>query len=98
MASFKGFDWDRLRECTQRVLDLAREFSIWIVLGSSHELTPPHKPHNSLYIIDDRGRIAHRYDKMFCAGDSSEETGDWPTTAPAITSTSSRSRVSGAAL
>jgi len=76
MASFKGFDWDRLRECTQRVLDLAREFSIWIVLGLSHQLTPPHKPHNSLYIIDDRGRIADRYDKMVCAGDSSEETGD----------------------
>jgi predicted amidohydrolase len=76
LASFESFDWDLLREYTQRVLDLAHELGIWIVLGSSHRLTPPHKPHNSLYIINDHGKIEDRYDKMFCAGNLSEETGD----------------------
>jgi predicted amidohydrolase len=75
-ASHDGFDWVLLRECTQEVLDLARELCIWIVLGSAHRLRVPHKPHNSLYVIDDHGEIVDRYDKMFCAGDRSEETGD----------------------
>jgi predicted amidohydrolase len=75
-ASFEGFDWPLLEECTRRVLDLARELGIWVVLGSAHRLTAPHKPHNSLYIIGDRGQIVDRYDKMFCAGDRSGMTGD----------------------
>jgi predicted amidohydrolase len=75
-ASHEDFDWALLRECTQRVLDLARQLRVWVVLGSTHPLTGQHKPHNSLYIIDDRGKIVDRYDKMFCSGDRSEETGD----------------------
>ena len=75
-ASFEGFDWSLLKECAQSVLDLARELRIWVVLGSAHRLTAPRKPHNSLYVIDDRGEIVDRYDKMFCAGDQSEDTGD----------------------
>jgi predicted amidohydrolase len=34
------------------------------------------KPHNSLYVIDDRGQIVERYDKMFCSGDPNARTGD----------------------
>lgn len=75
-TSYEEFDWSLLRECTQKVLDLAREFRIWVILGSTHPLTGQHKPHNCLYVIDDRGRLVDRYDKMFCAGDRSEETGD----------------------
>jgi predicted amidohydrolase len=75
-ASHEGFDWGLLRRCAQRVLDVARELRIWVVLGSAHPLTAPHKPHNSLYVIDDRGEIVDRYDKMFCAGSRSEDTGD----------------------
>jgi predicted amidohydrolase len=29
-------------------------------------LTGPNKPHNSLYLINDAGRIVDRYDKRFC--------------------------------
>ena len=82
--SHEGFDWTLLRESTQRVLDLARQFHIWVILGSTHRLTGKHKPHNSLYIIDDRGELVDRYDKMFCAGDRSGTIGDlahescWP--------------------
>jgi predicted amidohydrolase len=47
-----------------------------VVLVSAHPLTGRRKPHNSLYIIDDRGQIVDRYDKMFCSGDPSEKTGD----------------------
>ena len=75
-ASFDGFDWSLIEESTREVLELARELGIWIILGSSHRLTAPHKPHNSLYIIDDLGEIVDRYDKMFCSGDPSGETED----------------------
>ena len=74
--SHEGLDWLLLRECTQRVLDLARQFHIWVILGSAHRLTGDHKPHNSLYIIDNRGELVDRYDKMFCAGDRSGTIGD----------------------
>src|SRR5205823_11385475 len=59
-----------------RVLDAARELGIWVVLGSAHRLGDGHKPHNSLYIIDDRGEIVDRYDKRFCSGDPGARTGD----------------------
>ena len=75
-ASHEGFDWPLLEGCVQRVLDLARESRIWVLLGSAHRLTAPHKPHNSLYVINDRGEIVDRYDKMFCAGDRSGDSGE----------------------
>ena len=75
-ASFEGFDWALLKECTEAVMNLARELQVWIVLGSSHRLTGTHKPHDSLYFINHRGELVDRYDKMFCAGDRSEASGD----------------------
>lgn len=75
-TSYRGFDWDLLHECTRRVLGLARQLRLWVVLGSVHRLTGRRKPHNSLYIVDDRGRIVDRYDKRFCSGDPAGRTGD----------------------
>ena len=75
-ASFEGFDWALLKECTEEVLNLARELGVWVVLGSSHRLTGTNKPHDSLYIINDHSELVDRYDKMFCAGDQSEASGD----------------------
>jgi hypothetical protein len=75
-ASHRRFDWDRLRACAEAVLGLARELRLWVLLGSSHRLSGDHKPHNSVYVIDDRGTIVDRYDKRFCAGDPSGRSGD----------------------
>jgi deaminated glutathione amidase len=44
--------------------------------GTCHARSGPHKPHNSLYMIDDRGGIVDHYDKTFCAGDRAEDTDD----------------------
>ncbi|GAB2647353.1 carbon-nitrogen hydrolase family protein [Saccharopolyspora gloriosae] len=74
--SFDGFDWAGLRSATLRVLELARELGIWVVLGSAHRLGDGLAPHNSLYVIDDRGRLVDRYDKRFCSGDAEGRTGD----------------------
>ena len=59
------FDCDALAEELGAVADLAGELGLWVVVGSSHRLTPPHRPHNSLYVISDRGELATRYDKRF---------------------------------
>lgn len=72
-SSYEELDWTELREYTEQVLDLARDHRTWVVLGSTHPLSEDHKPHNSLYIIDDRGEIVDRYDKRFCAGDPSAD-------------------------
>ncbi len=76
MASFEGFDWDLLQRCTERVVALAGELGIAVVVGSSHRLSRRRKPHNSVYVIDARGRLVDRYDKRFCAGDPSGKTVD----------------------
>jgi deaminated glutathione amidase len=74
--SYRGFDWILLETCMRQVLDLARELKLWVILGSTHRLTGQHKPHDSVYIIDDSGLIVDRYDKMFCSGDPKGRTGD----------------------
>jgi predicted amidohydrolase len=58
-------DWDALVDELRTVADLAREHRLWVVVGCSHRLTPPHRPHNSLYVISDRGELSTRYDKRF---------------------------------
>ena len=75
-VSCKGFDWSLLEACARKVLELARELRLWVILGSTHRLTGRHKPHNSLYVITARGELFDRYDKMFCAGDGTGKSGD----------------------
>jgi predicted amidohydrolase len=64
--SFEGYDWTLLRTKTLEIMQLARQLKLWVALGSTHPLTAPHKPHNSLYLISPEGTIADRYDKRFC--------------------------------
>jgi len=64
--NFEGYDWDLLKAETQKVMALAAESRMWVVLGSTHRLTGPNKPHNSLYLINPKGKIVDRYDKRFC--------------------------------
>ena len=61
---------------SHKVADLAKELRLWVVIGSAHPLTPPHRPHNSLYVIDGAGRLVERYDKRFCSGDEQGKSGD----------------------
>ena len=74
--SFEGYDWNLLQSCTEKVMAKAKALDLWVVLGSNHRLSGDHKPHNSLYLIDNSGVILDRYDKMFCTGDRKETSGD----------------------
>jgi len=64
--NFEGYDWDLLKEETEKIMALAAKLKLWVVLGSTHRLTEPNKPHNSLYLINAEGKIVDRYDKRFC--------------------------------
>jgi predicted amidohydrolase len=72
--SHAGLDWDQLEARAREIAALAGELRLWVLLGSSHRLGGRHKPHNSVYVIDDRGRLVDRYDKRFCAGDRAGRT------------------------
>ncbi|MET7971449.1 carbon-nitrogen hydrolase family protein [Micromonospora sp. NPDC005305] len=67
IADWDDVDWAAVSDEAGKVAELAAELGMWVVLGSAHPLTPPHRPHNSLYVISDRGRVVTRYDKRFCS-------------------------------
>ncbi|WP_340375637.1 carbon-nitrogen hydrolase family protein [Streptomyces sp. SS7] len=61
-------DWDRcqwpvLQAELAAIVELARELRLWTVIASVHRLTGPNRPHNSLYVISDRGEVVTRYDE-----------------------------------
>jgi predicted amidohydrolase len=67
VAAWEDVDWAVVRDELEEVAALAGELGMWVVLGSAHPLTPPHRPHNSLYVISDEGRLVDRYDKRKCS-------------------------------
>lgn len=64
-ADWTRCDWDTLRAELDQVAALARDLRLWTVLGSAHRLTAPHRPHNSMYVISDRGTVTTRYDERY---------------------------------
>jgi len=64
--TWQGYDWELLTAQTKEIMSLAGELGLWVVLGSTHRLTEPNKPHNCLYLVDPEGKIVDRYDKRFC--------------------------------
>jgi predicted amidohydrolase len=67
IADWNHVDWPAVHDELRATQQLAAELRMWVVLGSAHPLTPPHRPHNSLYVISDQGQIVTRYDKRFCS-------------------------------
>jgi predicted amidohydrolase len=59
-------DWRAVRAGAESICQEAARLGVWVVLGSSHPLTAPHKPTNCLYLIGPDGMIRDRYDKRFC--------------------------------
>ncbi|TSE14144.1 carbon-nitrogen hydrolase family protein [Mesorhizobium intechi] len=62
-ADWTRFEWVVLREELEAIRVVARDLRLWTVFGSVHQLTPPHRPHNSLYVISDLGELVTRYDE-----------------------------------
>jgi predicted amidohydrolase len=64
-ADWTRADWDVMRTEAEAIARLAAQLGLWTVLGSLHPLTPPRRPHNSLYVIAPDGAVVTRYDKRF---------------------------------
>lgn len=64
--NFQNFNWELLRQETSAILSLTKKLKLWVVLGSTHPLTNPNRPFNSLYLVGPDGKIKDRYDKRFC--------------------------------
>lgn len=62
-SDWSRVDWAVLHEELDTTRQLARELGLWAVFGSVHQLSAPHRPHNSLYVISDRGELVTRYDE-----------------------------------
>lgn len=62
-SDWSRFEWTALRGELDEIRRLARRLRLWTVLGSVHQLTSPNRPHNSLYVISDRGELVNRYDE-----------------------------------
>lgn len=58
-----NIDWEPVATQLRLTMDLAAELGIWVVAGGNHRLSGPHRPHNSLWVIDDHGDLIDRYDK-----------------------------------
>lgn len=56
-----------LRHQLELITQLAGDLGIWVVVGCDHYLTPPHRPHNSLYVISGQGELVGRHDKRLCS-------------------------------
>jgi predicted amidohydrolase len=62
-ADWDRADWDTLTDELRSIAALAGELRLWTVVGSVHRLTPPRRPHLSLYVLSDAGAVATRYDE-----------------------------------
>jgi predicted amidohydrolase len=63
IKDWEDVNWSLLKKELEAIAELAGQLKIWVVIGSNHRLTYPNRPHNSLYVISDQGKIEHRYDK-----------------------------------
>ncbi|MFE7576953.1 carbon-nitrogen hydrolase family protein [Streptomyces sp. NPDC057521] len=62
-ADWGRCQWPALQSELAAIAELARELRLWTVIASVHRLTEPNRPHNSLYVISDRGAVITRYDE-----------------------------------
>lgn len=62
-ADWSRVEWDVLRAELAETAALAGKLKLWTVVGSVHQLTPPNRPYNSMYVISDKGTVDTRYDE-----------------------------------
>jgi len=67
VKNWADVDWSMVRDELGAIADHARKLGLWAAVGCNHQLTSPHLPHNSVYIISDQGELIGRYDKRLCS-------------------------------
>ena len=67
ISDWADVDWPLVYQELRFVMKASKDLGIWVVLGCNHRLTAPNRPHNSLFVISDKGELITRYDKRFCS-------------------------------
>jgi len=67
LGSCDQIKFSEIRAELNKIQNLCKELSVWTVIGSAHELSKGNRPHNSMYVISDKGDIVNRYDKRKCS-------------------------------
>jgi predicted amidohydrolase len=62
-ADWDRYPWPVAQAELSAIADLAAELRLWTVIAAPHRLTGANRPHNSLYVLSDRGRVVTRYDE-----------------------------------
>jgi predicted amidohydrolase len=55
--------WAVLEDELERTAALSGMLGIWTVIPSVHRLPAPSRPHNSMYVVSDQGKVVARYDE-----------------------------------
>lgn len=75
IASNDEIDWSAVQDGIDKVCRSAAQSKVHVILGTAYPRGDGLMPYNSLLLINDRGAVADRYDKMFCtAGDNRHYT------------------------
>jgi predicted amidohydrolase len=70
------FDWTAQEAELRSIAALCGDLKVHAAVGGAHRLDASDRPHNSLYVLSDEGRLATRYDKRLL---SFSEVSDWYT-------------------
>ncbi len=81
LSGYASIDFDEVADqnaadlqiALNELQQLAAETSLWLIVGSHEVNGKGSKPANSLYLIDDKGKIHNRYDKRLLTGSENEE-------------------------
>ena len=77
---FCDYNWELDDRCKARISEACRDLGLWAAFGGNHRLGGSLLPHNSVFIVDSRGRLVDRYDKIIHVLSPSEagkkKTGD----------------------
>jgi predicted amidohydrolase len=81
-SDWSRVDWAVLDEELAATVEHAGDAGLWAVVGSVHRATGSARPFNSLYVINETGQLACRYDKRYLSPSESTfmfAAGDHPT-------------------
>ena len=64
IPSFGRYDWEKDLQCKRILAEQARSLRLWLAFGGNHFLSDKLPPHNSVFIVNPRGKLVDRYDKI----------------------------------
>lgn len=75
LSSYAGIDFpeyteeanQQIQNGIAKICELAQRHNIWVIFGTHIFEGKMEKPFNSLFVINNKGEIEHRYDKRFLA-------------------------------